>query len=138
MIIFRLHLCSHLFCRGFIFHYFCIPLSILLSISSGSVTAYRSRVHNSPLSFCSILNFLWNVLYICSIIRFSFDHSIVYVLFKIQINTNIHCSKSLRANDYKNSYKLYDAKVVIRICKSTKNRQHKDLRDSKRYTKHYT
>jgi hypothetical protein len=55
-----LRLYSHLFCRGFIFHYFCIYLSILLSISSGSVTAYSSRVQDSPLSCCSILSFLSN------------------------------------------------------------------------------
>jgi len=72
-----LRLYSHLFCRGFIFHYFCIYLSILLSISSGSGTAYPSRVQDSPLSCWSILRFLSNVLYICSIVQFSFSHCIV-------------------------------------------------------------
>jgi hypothetical protein len=72
-----LRLYSHLCCRGFIFHYFCIYLSILLSISSRSGTAYSSRVQDSPLSCCSILSFLSNVLYICSIVRFSFGNCIV-------------------------------------------------------------
>jgi hypothetical protein len=72
-----LRLYSHLFCRGFIFHYFCIYLSIMLSISSRSGTAYPSRVQDSPLSCFSILSFLSNVLYICSIVGFSFGNCIV-------------------------------------------------------------
>jgi hypothetical protein len=72
-----LRLYSHLFCRCFIFHYFCIYLSIMLSISSRSGTAYSSRVQVSPLSCCSISSFLSNVLYICSIVQFSFGNCIV-------------------------------------------------------------
>jgi hypothetical protein len=72
-----LRLYSHLFCRIFIFHYLCIYLSIMLSISNRSGTAYSSRVQDLPLCCCSILSFLSNVLYICSIVQFSFGNCIV-------------------------------------------------------------
>ena len=69
-----LRLYSHLFCKGFIFHYFCIYLSILLSISSGSGT-----VHPTIITPFLLLNLKFPVecLYICSWVRFSVGYCIV-------------------------------------------------------------